>query len=641
MKTSVIRYRVADFLREYQPFDVFSLEDLLAFSGTGRVIFHEDDIHLYHRGQERESRIWVIQQGQVEILDESASGVRLRDVLGPGDILGLARQQAAKAYTYTARTVTEVILYAFDSEVFVELINRYPEATRYLTAHLSAAARHTKALQTPATRERLLSKKEKSVWLNACSLPLESYAQRTITCGPELSAHEIARRMSEAGREAVAVIDAAGLPLGLLTQAELGHQVATGAVQIDAPATTIMNRRCLCVAPGLRPSDYMLEMARGRCAALAITTDGSNKTRLQAVITEGDLAIACGRNPVALLREISACETVAGVAYLRTRARDLVLDSLAGPSVVEWVARFWSEVSRATLKKVAAIAEAELARAGRPAPALPFCWMFFGSAGRDEMLSATVPNISLVYADPPGNEAVEIRRYFETFTAKVTRKLEACGLQPRPDTAAICRTLSDWNEYYARRVQDPIGNRIYESRETFDFQVVSGDTSLGTELQAALLKVMAESEAFLPVLANDTIANQPPLTFFRGAVIEADGRLNTALDLEKTALIPVADAARVIAFRGRDVTSFDTLQRLRRAADALPLYASILHDAADAWRIVGYHQALAGFALPENSEASLATRLTRFDQRLLKTAFDSIRRFLELASTLDYATMTQ
>src|SRR5262245_23243498 len=71
LKTSVIRYRVADFLREHPPFDVFSLEDLLAFSGTGRVIFHEDDIQLFQKGQRRDSLLWVIQQGSIELLDET------------------------------------------------------------------------------------------------------------------------------------------------------------------------------------------------------------------------------------------------------------------------------------------------------------------------------------------------------------------------------------------------------------------------------------------------------------------------------------------------------------------------------------------------------------------------------------------
>jgi hypothetical protein len=43
MHTAVIRYRVADFLKRYAPFDALHQEDLLALSGSGRVHFHESE----------------------------------------------------------------------------------------------------------------------------------------------------------------------------------------------------------------------------------------------------------------------------------------------------------------------------------------------------------------------------------------------------------------------------------------------------------------------------------------------------------------------------------------------------------------------------------------------------------------------
>ena len=635
MKTSVIRYRVADFLREHQPFDVFSMEDLLAFAGTGRVIFHEDDIHLYLKGQARESWIWVIQQGRVEILDETPMGALLRDVLGPGDLLGLDRQ--ATAYSHTARTATEVILYAFDAAVFEELAMRYPEAARYLTAHLSAGARHTKALQAPATRERLLSEKEKSVWLNARSASFAPLARRGATIGPARGIDEAARQMHAAGLEALAVVDEAGRPLGLLTQEELCEFVATGAAPAGASVDQIMRRGFRCVAAGRGAPEYMLEMARSRCSILAITEDGTPASALRRVTTASDLAIDCGRNPIAILCEIDRAETVAELAYLRERASELVREGLVGPSVIEWFAQLWAETNRALLARTVAIAEAELARAGRALPAAHSCWIFFGSAGRDELLASAAPQIGLAFADPSGEASEETRRYFATLAAKVAAKLQACGLRTHAEGAApVCRSLGEWQTFFAERVQDPIGHCIYESREYFDFHVVCGDDSLGAALRETIQREIARSDVFLPVLSNDTIANQPPLTFFQGAVIEADGRLNSTLDVEKTALIPIADAARALAFGFQDLASPNTLQRLGRAAGALPLYASILNDAAEAWRIVGYHHALAGFARQGSGEGAPPPRLTRFDQRMLKTAFDSTRRFLELASTLQH-----
>ena len=51
MNTSVIRYRVADFLKQYAPFDTLAEEDLLALASNGRVKFHEAGEQIYAQGQ--------------------------------------------------------------------------------------------------------------------------------------------------------------------------------------------------------------------------------------------------------------------------------------------------------------------------------------------------------------------------------------------------------------------------------------------------------------------------------------------------------------------------------------------------------------------------------------------------------------
>lgn len=637
MKTSLIRYRVADFLREHQPFDVFSMDDLLAFSGAGRVIFHEDDIHLYRVGETRESLVWVIQQGQVEILDETTEGTQLRDVLVPGDILGLERRADSTKYAQTARTATEVILYAFDLGEFEGLAARYPEAIRFLTAHLSAGARRTKALQAPATRERLLSADERGVWLNAPGRPSATISRRALTCEPGLEVREVARRMSEAGRDAIAVIDAQGILIGTITGADLLDQVSTGAVRSDWPVETIMNSRFTTVPAGQVSRDYMLEMIRRRCRVLAVTTDGSPSTPLRELLTELDLVIDSGRNPMALLREIAVSESISELAYLLDRAKSFVLDGLAGSSVVEWYAQFWSQTNRALVARVSSIAIDELERAGRELPRLRMCRLFLGGAGRGDLIAGPAPEFGIIYDgySDAGTEPVD--RYFETLLAKITAKLQACGLSIVREP--VCRSLGDWRAFYSELIRDPIGNGIFASREYFDLQLVDGDEGLVAGLQSIILSEISGSDAFLPVLANDTIANQPPLTFYKGVVIESDGRLRTTLDLEQSVLIPVADAGRVMALGRQDISSPRTLDRLDRAAADMPFYASILHDAAEAWRIAAYHHAIAGLTGQGSGETGRRNKFTRFDQRLLKTAFDSTRRFLELASTLDYGAM--
>ena len=91
MKTSVIRQRVADFLKQNAPFDTLLEQDLLDLAGSGKVKFHESDEYVFRQGDAKGQFVWVIQQGRVELIEASASGQRLRDVLGEGDLLGLDR----------------------------------------------------------------------------------------------------------------------------------------------------------------------------------------------------------------------------------------------------------------------------------------------------------------------------------------------------------------------------------------------------------------------------------------------------------------------------------------------------------------------------------------------------------------------
>ena len=636
MKTSVIRYRVADFLREHPPFDLFSLEDLLAFSGTGRVIFHEDDIRVFQKGQARDSLIWIIQQGRIEIIDEVPAGEQLRDVLGPGDILGLTRSQDAATHTDSARTATEVILYSFDSGAFETLVKMYPDGERYLTAHLSAAARHTKALQAPANRQRLLTEREKASWMNASpsrALPL----QRMATCKPELPIHEVAKLVAQSRGEAVVVIAADGRPLGLITSREVCEPAPFGSVPNDAPSERLMKRSFQTAPPGLRAADYLLEMLRGHVQTLVITADGTAETPVEGVVTDSDVAINCGRNPTLIMREMLKAESVEDLSYLRLRAEAFLVEELAGPSAVEWFWQMIGELNALLTKRVLQIAGDEMARAGRPNPGLQSCWLFFGRAGRRELLTPDLPALGVVYVDPHEKTNEEAERYFSTLAQKVTAKLQACGLRARRNAfgesqTALCRSFSRWEEFYSGLIRDPILNSIYTAREFFDFHVVCGDPAPALGLKKIILAELKRNEAFIPLLANDTLASLPPLTFFQGFVIEADGAQKQTLDLEKTALNPIVDAARVFSLAGDEISDPNTSRRLESAARAQPLHASIFNDAADGLRIASYQHAIA--QLKEHSDGVLIEPppLGRFEQRLLKTAFDAVRRLLELST---------
>ena len=106
MNTSVIRYRVADFLKSHAPFDALPEQHLIELAGRGRVKFHESDEYIFRQGQAKTPWVWIIQQGRVELFDETSGVNQLRDVLGEGDLLGLDRFLDGGAYLSSARTAS-------------------------------------------------------------------------------------------------------------------------------------------------------------------------------------------------------------------------------------------------------------------------------------------------------------------------------------------------------------------------------------------------------------------------------------------------------------------------------------------------------------------------------------------------------
>ena len=126
METSAISYRVADFLKRHAPFNSVDDVDLLALAGGGRVRFHEPNEYILWQGEPHRYQVFVLQQGTVSLWDESAEGARLRDIRGAGDMLGIERYNDAPACLHSARSETDVVLYAFAGPRFRDVRPQVP-----------------------------------------------------------------------------------------------------------------------------------------------------------------------------------------------------------------------------------------------------------------------------------------------------------------------------------------------------------------------------------------------------------------------------------------------------------------------------------------------------------------------------------
>ncbi len=241
MKTSVIRQRVADFLKQNAPFDTLLEQDLLDLAGSGKVKFHESDEYVFRQGDANGQFVWVIQQGRVELVEESASGQRLRDVLGEGDLLGLDRFVGDGSCLYSARTASDVMLYGVAAAVFESAAERYPAVRRFLSAHASVSGNLGF---------------NRTSWLEAEAPPLDFLRARMVStreapcsCPPAvsspLSTRAAVRAMLQSRSEHLAISSGGGPVEAILTSSDLalfcGHDPARliGAIRRAASAAEI------------------------------------------------------------------------------------------------------------------------------------------------------------------------------------------------------------------------------------------------------------------------------------------------------------------------------------------------------------------------------------------------------------------
>ena len=615
METAVISYRVADFLKKHPPFHVIADADLLALAANGRVRFHEPNEYILWQGEPHRPHVFVIQQGTVSLWDESGSEGTLRDVRGAGDMLGIERYNDARACLHSARSESDVVIYAFPGDDFEAFVLKYPHAVNYVASESAVSVDYQ-----PAGSRR----EPQSVFLH------DMVVHRSLTgCSTQSTIAHAARVLLSTRSEGIPVLDAGGRIQSVLTAGTLLDWVAQGGGDANAAVETLPGIAPAIVAPHASVTESILAMAAADAGALAMTADGTASGRLHAIVTPRDLASLFGEHPTTLVGQIRGAASTRELRELNLRARAFTLDYLSGAASVEWLARFTHLVDVAILSRVVALSGASQV-AG--------CWCFFGAAGRSESLTLLAPELLLVLDDDEGGDGFGPDRYELAIARekfyRVVDSLQECGYLARPAAAFepsfYAATASEWKDRYRAWIADPVLQRTYRARSLFDLRAVHGRRARWGDIETAVVDAITRD--FVGILANDCLASLPPLTFFEDMVVDSRGEQSATFQLETSALRPLVDVGRVFGLAARQVLGRSTIERLAIARALLPDHQATFREAADALRIVLWQQGRVGITEGTSGADLPPALLSRHDRQRLKSGFRSILRLLELTA---------
>jgi CBS domain-containing protein len=602
VETSAIAYRVADFLKKYPPFQALDEADLVALAGSGRVRFYEANEYLIWQGEPHKPHLFVIQQGTVSLWDEREGRAILRDVRGAGDMLGLERYGDARSALHTAMSESDVVVYTFPSTDFDELVLKSPYARAFVEADGTVTTDYQWAKDARDPRSMFLH-----------DIIRRPHPEQ---CRPDDSLRHVARTMMTTGIDAVAVVGSDDRLRGIATSDMVLSWVAGGSGHADQPIGGLLEGPVPTVGAASLLTDAVLALAETGAPALAVTSDGSGSGRLAAVVTSRDVGRAFGDQPTAILREISLATTSSDLRDLLHRTRALVLQVLTSAASVDWLARFASLADAAIVRRLVAI------HGGGPSS---HCWCVCDGAGRGETLTRQMPRLVVITEDEPRPEHVQLH-------ARVSDALTACDYLPDADApfegSFHVASRATWQERYRNWLYDPVRSEMYLARPLFDLRPIEGPEELWRAIESSVDAGIDRN--FLHVLANDCLANLPPLTFFEDAVVEKSGEHATVFRLEESVLRPLVDVGRVFGMASKQVLGTSTFARLTSARALLPEHESVFREASESLRIVLWQQARVGIAQGTTGSELPPSLLSRQDRHLLKGCFRSILRLVEL-----------
>lgn len=633
---NTIPHRVCDFLKGFPPFNLLSRDVLLGIAGRVVVRYCRPEEAIFRQGDAPGSYFYVVREGAVKLFREEEGETILVDQCDEGGLFGLRPLLAGGPYALTARASEEALLYAIRVDSFREIMETDSGAAFYLASSFAASAGE----RYRGHKASLLPEKDK---LAASQFPLLEVlslerSKEPVTCPPGLPVREAAGIMAAREVGSIIIVDEHFAPLGIATDKDLRNKAATGLVGLHEPVEAIMSSPVICVPPDVTVADVQIEMVRRRISHLCITEDGTGGSKVLGVLSEHDLMVMQGNNPAILVREVRRCRDAEGLRELRERSEELLKKYLYQEVSISFISTFMTEVNDEIIRRAIQLGEAEMEAEGRLKPQPAYCWLALGSGGRGEQLLRTDQDSALIFENVPEEDKERTRAYFLALAGKVTRILHRAGFEYCPgdmmaSNPSWCLSLDEWKRQFSGWIFEPDPRAVMMCTIFFDFRPVFGQESLSELLSRHIFDAVQEQSVFLNFLARDALQNPPPLTFFRNFVVESSGEHKNEFDIKSRAMMPLADAARVLILNAGIAGVNNTFRRFEKLAELEPANGDLYEQAAGAYELLMRYRALQGLKNQGSGRYFSPSELTRMERLNLRNSFQPIKSLQSLLRT--------
>ncbi|WP_448854067.1 DUF294 nucleotidyltransferase-like domain-containing protein [Corynebacterium frankenforstense] len=590
---------VRDFLAAHEPFSRLPAAEVDRLPAQLTMRYVRRGTRLLTEGEVNDG-MFILRSGAVDVL----AGEVLIDRRGEGDYFGYSTLVGEPESLYQMVTVEDSLVLVMPREVFAGLHAAHPVLRRYF----DSATRRMRAAVDELNDTRF----------QALSTPVaELMHHGADTVGPGESIAAAARAMEEARSSSLLVTDSGRLA-GILTDRDLRGRVLAAGVDPNGPVAEVMTPDPVTVAHDEPALAALLTLARLGVNHLPVV-DGAE---LVGVITTGDVMALMRQDPVYLAADLARAAAPGDLTGAFNHAAEVTARFVERGTGGAETGTIMTALADAVAVRLCELAEAELGT-----PPVDYAFVVLGSQGRGEMMLASDQDNALILADD-FDEAAH-GAYFARLAEYVCHGLDAAGQVLCPGEMMALNpewrmTARAWEETFTAWATAPGPDALLHAQTFFDLRAVHGDERLAARVRASAVIAAKGSRRLHVHLATLAARRQPPLSFFRGLVVERGGDYASTLDVKKGGLHAVVQIARLSALAAGS-TATATRRRLSEG-DLSEAGARDLTAAFDCLQAIALRRQAAQLRAGEAPDYHIdPARLARTDRDVLRDSFQVIR----------------
>ena len=456
--------------------------------------------------------------------------------------------------------------------------------------------------------------------------PLRSLASRSpLVMSPAATLREVLYAISQGREDAVVVADEASqLPLGLVTLRELLHVITFEGGDLDAPVAAHMTGAPLTAAadsPAHRAKVLMAKKGVGHI--LLVEADG----RFCGLVHQADLLGLRAGGAEVLIAAIAATRDLKGMVLVADQVRRRGAELFNAGMGVEAICQWMSGLNDLIAMRVIELIEDEF-----DLPAVPWCWLLFGSEGRLEQTFTTDQDNGLIFEPSNVGDTEALRAAFLPFAQAVNDALHYCGFErcrggimaSNPD---CCLSSDEWMARFSSWLRVPDPEALLQGTIFFDFRPVYGRYELVDRLRAWLMAQAPEHPLFLRLLAELALGVAPPLGWAGRFTYDRNRAFPHTLDLKLQGARLFVDVARVASL-AKGIWATSTADRLRAAGTGPGRSAEDIAAEVEAFHLVQRFRIRQQLATPDHDAANRVdpAGLNELNRLMLKEALKQAKK---------------